>query len=452
MGRRPRLAPAGTVLLAGFGVTNRAVAGALTGRGIAVAAFDDRPSDDVAAAAAALGLELVVAPAAEALAHLVAAAAMVVPSPGLPDHHPVFEAARQAARPIRSELDLAREWDDRPLLAVTGTDGKTTVTTLVAAMLESSGIKAAAVGNTEVPLVAAIDDPSVDTFVVEASSFRLAHSERFTPHVATWLNFAPDHLEAHASLAAYEAAKARIWRHQSAAGVAIGNADDVVVARHLAGAPARHVTFSGEAGGDADYRLDGVSLVTPDGDVLATTAELWRALPHDAANALAAAATALAGGASVAGCRDALVAFRGLPHRVTLVGEHGGVRWYDDSKATTPHAALAALRGFDSVVLIAGGRNKGLDLGALATATDRVAAVIAIGEAAGEVVAAFEGARPVSTAGSMAEAVELAAAAARPGDAVLLSPACASFDWYSSYAERGDDFAATVGRHIERAR
>ena len=150
------------------------------------------------------------------------------------------------------------------------------------------------------------------------------------------------------------------------------------------------------------------------------------------------------GGATLAGAREALLAFRGLPHRVTLVGEAGGVGWYDDSKATAPHATRAAVRGFDSVVLIAGGRNKGLDLSDLAADVDHIRGVVAIGEAAPEVAAAFDGLRPVRTATSMDEAVAAAASMASAGDVVLLSPACASFDWYGSYGERGDDFARAV--------
>src|SRR5690606_27528987 len=146
---------------------------------------------------------------------LVRGAVAVLPAPGLPAHHPVFALAAEEGVPVLSEFDLAARWDDRPVLAVTGTDGKTTVTTLVRDMLQASGLAAVAVGNTEVPLVAALDDPTVDVFVVEASSFRLDHSQRFAPRVGTWLNFAPDHLDSHPDLTAYEAAKARIWRDQA---------------------------------------------------------------------------------------------------------------------------------------------------------------------------------------------------------------------------------------------
>jgi UDP-N-acetylmuramoylalanine--D-glutamate ligase len=334
-------------------------------------------------------------------------------------------------------------------VAITGTDGKTTVTELTRSMLEASGRRAVAVGNTEVPLIAAIEDPTIDVFVVEASSFRLLHSGRYAPDVGTWLNLAPDHLDNHASLAAYTAAKARIWADQRPDQVAIGNADDPVVASHLATARARQVTFGLTPA--ADHHQEGDRLVLADGSTLATVDELHRAFPHDVANALAAAASAIHGGGTTEGARAALLAFRGLPHRVSLVGEAGGVRWYDDSKATAPHATRAAVRGFESVVLIAGGRNKGLDLRALAEEVVRVRAVVAIGEAGPEVAAAFDGLRPVREAASMDDAVAAAASLARRGDAVLLSPACASFDWYGSYAERGDDFVRAVREHLAAA-
>ena len=409
-------------------------------------AVDDRPTDSGRALCDELGIELVAAPSKSELASVVDRVDVVVPSPGVPDHHPVFALAVRAEVPILSEFDLAARWDDRPHVAITGTNGKTTVTELARRMLEAAGRHAVAVGNTEVPLVAAIDDPTVDVFVVEASSFRLLHSSRYAPAVGTWLNLAPDHLDNHATLEAYVGAKARIWRDQSADQVAIGNADDEVVAAHLHQARSRQVTFGLTT--SADHHLDGDRLVLADGSLLARVDELHRAFPHDLANALAAAASAVHGGGSPEGAREALLAFRGLPHRVMLVGEAGGVRWYDDSKATAPHATRAAVRGFPSVVLIAGGRNKGLDLRDLAEEAQRIRAVVAIGEAAPDVASAFDGVRPVRTASSMDAAVEVAASLARAGDAILLSPACASFDWYGSYAERGDDFVRAVRAHL----
>ena len=199
-------AVARAVLVVGFGVTGAAMARAVRTHGGDVRAVDDHPSDASRRRADSEAVDLLEAPDLEQWRDLVADRSAVLPAPGLPDHHPVFAAAREAGVPVLSEFDLASLWDDRPVLAITGTNGKTTVTTLVTEMLEASGLRAEAVGNTEVPLVAAIDDPTTDVFVVEASSFRLGHSRAFRPTVATWLNFAADHLDVHATLADYEQA------------------------------------------------------------------------------------------------------------------------------------------------------------------------------------------------------------------------------------------------------
>ncbi len=265
--------------------------------------------------------------------------------------------------------------------------------------------------------------------------------------MGTWLNLAPDHLDWHGDMASYAAAKARLWANAGPDDVAVANVEDPVVLEAARASRARVVTF-GLAGGD--WRVAGDELVGPHGPLLAV-GELARDLPHDRANALAAAATADAAGAAPEAVAAVLRSFRGLPHRITPVGEHGGVRWLDDSKATDPHAAVTAVRGFDSVVLLAGGRNKGLDLSVLAEEAGRLRAVVAIGEAAPEVAAAFAGsAVPVSVATSMDDAVARARAAARPGDVVLLSPGCASYDWYGGYGERGDDFARAVAEELAR--
>ncbi|HEY8092873.1 MAG TPA: UDP-N-acetylmuramoyl-L-alanine--D-glutamate ligase, partial [Acidimicrobiales bacterium] len=287
-------------------------------------------------------------------------------------------------------------------------------------------------------------DRDVDAFVVECSSFRLAFTDTFRAEAAVWLNLAPDHQDWHPSMTAYEEAKHRVWSHQTPGDAAIGNALDAAVMRRLQGAPGRHVTFGAER---ADYRVEGGDLVGPLG-VLAPIAAMTRALPHDLTNALAAAAGVLeAGVGTVEGVAAGLAAFTAPRHRIELVASADGIDWYDDSKATTPHAAVTAVRGFERVVLLAGGRNKGLDLAPLAEVADRIRAVVALGETAPEVAKAFAAADrpvPVEEVGSMADAVDAARRLAHPGDAVLLSPACASFDWYSGYGERGDDFARLV--------
>lgn len=426
------------VLLAGMGVTNRAVAGALLRRRHEVVAVDDRADDVLRAAAVDLELDLVESPTRTELAALLADIDLVVPSPGLPEHHAVFGLADDAGLPVVSELDLAAVWDDRPVVAITGTNGKTTVVELCVEAFERSGVTAVAAGNTDVPLVAAIDDPRIEVFVVEASSFRLARTCWFAPQVGTWLNFAPDHLDVHADLAAYEKAKAAMWAGLPVDGVAVANTDDPVVMAHVPG-DRRVVTF----GTEGDYRVVDGDLVGPEGPFLAVD-RLWRALPHDIEDALATAATVVALGGRLDAVAEVCAGFSGLSHRVELVGEVDGSRYYDDSKATTPHATVAALAGFDDAVLIAGGRNKGIDLSALAAGKPHVAAVVAIGEAAETVAKVFEDSVPVERGADMDDAVERARRLAAGGRPVVLSPGCASYDWYRNYGERGDDFARAV--------
>jgi len=436
----------GHVLVIGLGVAGAAAARQLAARGARVTVVEDAPGEASGQRAAGLDATVVERPAPDDLDRLVAACDLIVPSPGVPPRHPAFALAGRHGVPVWSEFELASRWSSVPMVAVTGTNGKTTVTTLVTEMLRASGIRAEAAGNMEPPLVDVLRH-DVDVFVVEASSFRLQYTERFHPRVAVWLNLADDHLDWHPTREAYAAAKARIWAAQGPDDVAVVNAEDPVVMEAARSAPGRVVTFGLARG---DYRVDAGCLAGPDGPVVGVD-ELARALPHDRANALAAAAAALAAGATIDGVRAALRGFAGLPHRITLVGEADGVRYYDDSKATDPHAARTAVRGFESVVLIAGGRNKGLDLSVLAEEAGRVRAVVAIGEAAPEVEAAFAGVRPVTVAFSMDHAVDAARALARPGDAVLLSPGCASHDWYRNYGERGDDFARAVRVHTGAA-
>lgn len=437
-----------TALVYGVAISGEAVAHELHRRGWRVLVADDSPSESKAAVAASVGAELVVDPDASAVDVLVAAADIVCPAPGVPETHRVIESAARHRKPLRTEIDLAYEWEQqraggpRPMLAVTGTDGKTTTTMMAAAMLRSAGVSAAAVGNTETPLVAALDT-DVDAFVVECSSFRLNWIESFRSEASVWLNLAPDHQNWHVSMAAYEQSKARLWKHNRPGDVAVGNVADPVVMRNLAAAPGRRVTFGLDGG---DYRLDGSDLVGPRGPLIGRGA-MTRDLPHDVADALAAAAIAVESGlADAAAVADALSTFSYPPHRIERVGEFAGATWYNDSKATTPHAAITAIRGFTDVVLLAGGRNKGLDLASLASEHGRVRAVVALGEAAAVVRQAFAPFCPVVDASSMHEAVEAAADLARPGDTVLLSPACASFDWYpdGGYPARGDDFKRLV--------
>jgi UDP-N-acetylmuramoylalanine--D-glutamate ligase len=434
-------------LVYGLAITGAAVARALVRHGYEVTVADDHVDADRRQLAAELGVELLPAPTDAGA--LVRRFDLLSPAPGLPETHPIVVAALAGGVPVVSELELSYRWEQatpvtgrpRPILAVTGTDGKTTTTELTVAMLRAAGLRTQALGNTDVPLVDAVDDPALDAFVVECSSFRLAWTEQFRPDAAVWLNLAPDHLNWHTSLGSYEAAKSRIWSAQRPGDAAIGFLDDPVVMAQLRRAPGRQLTF-GSVG--ADYHADRGRLVGPRGPI-AEISTMRRRLPHDITNALAASALVLETGlADAAAIGAALASFEAPPHRLEPVADVAGVRWYNDSKATTPHAAAAAIRAFGSVVLIAGGSRKGVDLSPMGADADRVRAVVAIGEAAPDIHAVFDGRSPVVDAASMPEAVRTAAGLARPGDAVVLSPGCASFDWYTGYPARGDDFRRLV--------
>lgn len=444
-------------LVYGLAVTGASTVRALTRRGHEVVVVDDHVDDAKRDLAGELGIELLPTPVG--IDAFVARFDLVSPSPGVPESHGVIAAARRHDVPVRSEIELAYQWEQarpggaRPILAVTGTDGKTTTCLLAAAMLTAAGVRTIAAGNTDVPLVDALE-MQLDAYVVECSSFRLAWTEQFRADAALWLNLAPDHLNWHRSTSTYEAAKARIFDLQRPSDVAIGYVDDPIVMRHLATAPARHVTFGRS---NADYCLAGDALCAPTGTIV-NVDSMRRRLPHDITNALAASALVIESGlGNLDAAGRAIASFVGPPHRIEPVGERDGVQWFNDSKATTPHAAAVAIRGFEHVVLIAGGRNKGLDLAPMAAEPQRLRSVVAIGESASEISDLFTPHCAVVRADSMEAAVVAAADSARRGDAVLLSPGCASFDWYPNggYVARGDHFRRLVadmvgGRRVDR--
>ena len=438
----------GTALIYGIALAGNALAAQLARRGWTLVIADDVATEAKRQMAAAMDTELIESPTAEQMANLVGAADIVCPAPGVPETHAVVLAALAAGKPLRTEIDLAYEWEQlrpagpRPMLAVTGTDGKTTTTLLTAHILEAAGHRVAAVGNTEVPLAAALEE-DVDVFVVECSSFRLNWLQSFRAEASVWLNLAPDHQNWHTSMASYESAKARMWAHRRPSDTAIGWADDPTVMANLRAVGGLTRTF---AAAGADYRVENGNLVGPNG-VIAAVAGMTRTLPHDLTNALAAAALVLESGlATPSDVQRALATFRHPPHRIEPLGTIDGVQWFNDSKATSPHAALTAIRSFDHIVLLAGGINKGLDLASLASEHARVKAVVGLGTAAAEVTGPFAPYCPTRIATSMAQAVEFADEFAETGDVVLLSPACASFDWYpgGGYSARGDDFKQLV--------
>ena len=381
-----------------------------------------------------------------------ASADLIVASPGVPLEQPVFEAARARGVEIIGELELASRWIRGRVIAITGTKGKSTTTTLVGRMLAASGRQVLVGGNIGVPLSAHVDASTPDTVhVVEASSFQLETTSTFRPWIAVWLNLADDHMDRHPGLEAYTAAKARIFANQAPDDWLIVNGDDASVMERTRKAAARRVEFA------LSGRITTGFVVDADWIVHRTSAGAERLVPlaavelsgrHMLNNVLAATAAASLAGVDSGAMVESLRGFRGLPHVMEPAGEIGGVRFVNDSKATNVEAARRSIESFPhGVVAIVGGRFKGGDLRELrAPLAEHGRAVIAIGEAAPLVREALAGVVPIVDVASMREAVEQAYAAAAPDGIVLLAPACSSFDWFRDYAERGERFKGEVAR------
>ncbi len=430
----------------GLGVAGLAVANALHERGETVILADDEATKQHEDFARALNCELIDATDETAVVSTLKRITRLAPAPGISESHHVMATAKQMGLTISSELELAYNIEElriggpRPLLGITGTDGKTTTTLMTAAMLHAAGHKSLSVGNTETPLIAALNTDT-QVFAVECSSFRLANCENFRTRASVWLNLAPDHLDWHTNMESYTAAKAQMWAHTRAGDVAVAPVDDAQILHVAHESTARTVTFGATQG---DYHAQDGRLNSPHGSIM-NIADMKRAMPHDITNALAAAAISIESGlVEPSHVARALAEFDNAPHRIEFVETIDGVRWFNDSKATSPHASAVAIKSFQNIVLIAGGRNKGLDLSELANQPKRVKAVVAIGDDAQEIETAFDGVCRVVHGGSMQEAVRLARSLAVSGDVVLLSPACTSYDWYNNYMERGNDFMHCV--------
>jgi UDP-N-acetylmuramoylalanine--D-glutamate ligase len=377
---------------------------------------------------------------------------LIVTSPGVPVEQPVFDTARARGTEIIGELELAWRFVKGQVIAITGTKGKSTTTTLIGRMLEAAGRKTLVGGNIGTPLSAQVDQSTPDTIhVVETSSFQLETTTTFHPWIAVWLNFATDHLDRHPSVDAYAAAKARIFANQNQNDWAVLNADDPEVIRRARGTSPRQVMFSLEGVTSEGFVVDGTAIVhRTDTDVerLIPVAAVELTGRHMLNNVLAAVAAAHIAGVRPHSMIAALRGFHGLPHVMEPAGHIGPIRFVNDSKATNVEAARRSIESFDrGVVAIVGGRYKGGDFGDLRSAlASRGRAVVAIGEAAGRVRDALEGTVRVIDATSMAEAVQRGYEAARPDGVVLLAPACSSFDWFRDYAERGEVFKEEVKR------
>lgn len=371
---------------------------------------------------------------------------LVVVSPGVP-YLPELARAERAGVPVIGELELASRSLTTPIVAIGGTNGKSTVTTAVACLLEAAGHRVFAGGNLGVPLSAAVSGDH-DFLVVEVSSFQLERAPTFRPAVSVLLNVTEDHLDRYESLQAYADAKGNAFVNQRPEDVAIVPAGDIVCRAQAARGRARLLTF----GSGGDYAVDGTSVIEHGtGESFSLEGTEFHGT-HNFANAAAAIAAVRALHVPAPSVGRGLRTFRALAHRMALVAELDGVRYYDDSKATNVGAAVTALSGISEprAVLVAGGRDKLGSYEPLVRAlSEKGRAVVVIGEAAERIAGAVGTALPVVRASSMEQAVKRARELALPGDAVLLSPACASFDMFKSYADRGEQFAASVRRMAE---
>jgi UDP-N-acetylmuramoylalanine--D-glutamate ligase len=414
------------VVVCGKGITGTAAAAFLVGQGArvdVVEASPDEPAPDVGTPD------------------------LVIASPGWPPSHPLLAAMHAAGVPIWSEMELA--WRHTPAgtrwLAVTGTNGKTTTTEMLQAMLVQHGLSAAAAGNIGMPLIKVVTAANPpDWLAVELSSFQLHFPHTLAPHAATILNVAPDHIDWHGSVAAYASDKGSVFGHGT---IAVFNADDAWSIALASGAGER-ISFTTGEPERGEYGVAGGALVDGEGARICRVGDLRVVGEHNIANALAASALARTAGVPAQVAGEALRAFEAGAHRLAFVATIKGVRYVDDSKATNPHAASRALASHDRVVWIAGGLNKGVEYdGLVEEARGRFVAAVLIGSSAGELRTALSRHAPevpVHDADSMQTAVEVAAGIARPGDTVLLAPAAASMDMFRDYRHRGDAFTAAV--------
>jgi UDP-N-acetylmuramoylalanine--D-glutamate ligase len=437
------------VTVAGAARSGIAAAELLVRRGAQVTLSDVRDQIDGTARLRAAGVDLELGGHSE---RTFTGADLVVLSPGVPIAQPAVDAARRAGVTVIGELELASRWLQGRVVAITGTKGKSTTTTLTGRMLEAGGHRVLVGGNIGDALSTHVELSTADTIhVVEASSFQLETSDTFHPWIAVLLNFSADHLDRHATVDEYGEAKARIFANQDPADWAVLNADDQVALTLARGARAARVLFSMRDTLTAGVLVSGDAIVrrTATGDEPLVPLSAIRLIgSHLVADVVAAAAVASIAGVGPAAMTHAVENFTGLEHALEPVVEVAGVRFVNDSKATNIAAARRAIESFGpGTVVILGGRFKGGEFSDLLDPlVARQATVVAIGEARPLIRAALGDALPVHDAGDMREAVRKAFASAAPGRTVVLAPACASFDMFRDYAERGRVFKREAAR------
>jgi UDP-N-acetylmuramoylalanine--D-glutamate ligase len=428
------------VLVLGLGTTGRSTANFCTARGASVLAADERGEEQFA------GLEDLDPRVACVFGKPFPDPRdfdLVVPSPGVAP-----ERYRDRAQRVWGDIELAYRSISAPIIAVTGTNGKSTTVRLLEELLCAAGARARAAGNLGTPALELVGEP-LDFAILEISSFQLETVETFRPAVAAILNITPDHLDRHGSFDAYASAKGRLLANQRDTDTAVLNLDDPTVAALAENASGRVFPFRtrGPVSPGAFLDAGAVVLCKEDAAPIRLSLDAMQLTGrHNRENVVAALAAVYAAGVDPIRAADALASFANLPHRSELVGQARGVRYIDDSKATNPGAAIRSLAEFSkNLIWIAGGRDKNLAFGELAdAAVKRVRAAVLIGESAKKLEAALAGRVDVCAAASLEEAVQRASQLAQPGDVVLLSPACASQDQFRDFQERGERFRAAV--------
>lgn len=383
---------------------------------------------------------------------------VVVTSPGVPETALPLQWAAARQVPVLSELELGAQCCRVPIVAVTGSNGKTTTTTLIAELLRAGGKKAAACGNIGTPLCDVVErGDDFDFVVVEASSFQLEKIQTFRPHVAVLMNLTQNHLDRHKTFETYVRAKLRIFENQRKKDWAIYRDLDEKIIRHygskIVASILRFQLMRAENPVGAYLSRNEIRANWQGEDFsFCALSEIQLLGRHNLENVLAAVDAALVCGIDRAAIRSVLVRFTGVEHRLEKVGSVNGVLYVNDSKATSVDAVISALNSLKSVVWIAGGRDKGSDFAPLVPCVrEKVRRAIFIGEARDKMARAVEGAAPCEKASTLKEAVEIARAAAQPGDTVLLSPGCASFDMFRNFEDRGEQFKSVV-RHLVGAK
>jgi UDP-N-acetylmuramoylalanine--D-glutamate ligase len=378
-----------------------------------------------------------------------ARADLIVLSPGIPESIQPIAEARSKGIPVVSEIELAFRFLKGTLIGITGTNGKSTTTELTGAMLKEGGKRAFVCGNIGTPLIHFCRESQPgDYYVAEISSFQLETIENFRPHIAALINLAEDHLDRYPSVEPYYAAKMRIFENQTPADFAVINYDDPYIRRHVKSIHSNHFWFSRkEVPPSGIYEEDGFLYMVSGMPVLNFNQGVLQGV-HNLENTLCAASIALLCGVVPKQMQNAIEHFRGLPHRMEMVGEKDGIRFYDDSKATNVDAVVKSLESFPgNIHLIMGGKDKGCDYRLLKDLVrTRVKTLLLIGEAADRIAKDLSEDREPQFCSTLEEAVEQAATQASPGDVVLLSPACSSFDMFANYEERGKVFRDAVER------